>query len=100
MLLEYYFSDDLDHFIRFLTALKRADATTVVISEMTDPTSYSDEHYLAHGVVFMHNYLEDGGMQRGVQIIKMRGTDIDSDIHAAQFSDRGLRVDPDRTLGE
>jgi len=100
MLLEYYFSDDLDDFIKFLTALKRADATTIVISEMTDPTSYSDGHYLAHGVFFMHNYLEGGGMQRGVQIIKMRGTRIDCDIRATEFSDRGLRVDPDTRLGE
>ncbi|WP_460921675.1 RAD55 family ATPase [Salinarchaeum chitinilyticum] len=100
MLLEYYFSDDLDDFIKFLTALKRADATALVISEMTDPTSYSDEHYLAHGVFFMHNYLEEGGMQRGVQIIKMRGTKIDSNIHAARFSERGLRVDPDAIIGD
>jgi KaiC/GvpD/RAD55 family RecA-like ATPase len=98
MLLEYYFSDDLDDFIKFLTALKRADATTIVISEMTDPTSYSDEHYLAHGVIFFHNYLESGGMTRGVQVIKMRGTAIDCDIRAIDFSDRGLRVRSDEKI--
>ncbi|RQG93633.1 RAD55 family ATPase [Natrarchaeobius chitinivorans] len=94
MLLEYYFSDDLDALIKFLTKLKRADATVMLISEMTDPTSYSDGHYLAHGVIFMHNYLESGGMTRGVQIIKMRGTKIDCDIRKVEFTDRGLRVDP------
>ncbi|ELY93058.1 KaiA binding protein [Natrialba chahannaoensis JCM 10990] len=94
MLLEYYFSDDLNALIKFLTKLKRADATVVLISEMTDPSSYSDGHYLAHGVVFMHNYLEAGGMTRGVQIIKMRGTEIDCDIRQVEFTDRGLRVDP------
>ncbi|ELY90443.1 KaiA binding protein [Natrialba hulunbeirensis JCM 10989] len=94
MLLEYYFSDDLNALIKFLTKLKRADATVVLISEMTDPSSYSDGHYLAHGVVFMHNYLEAGGMTRGVQIIKMRGTEIDCDIRQVEFTDRGLQVDP------
>ena len=95
MLLEYYFSDEVEHLITFLTKLKRADATILVVSEMTDPTSYSDGHYLAHGVVFMHNYLEDGGMTRGLQLIKMRGTDIDCDIRPVEFTDRGLRVRPD-----
>ncbi|OIB57627.1 RAD55 family ATPase [Natrialba sp. SSL1] len=94
MLLEYYFSDDLNALIKFLTKLKRADATVILISEMTDPSSYSDGHYLAHGVVFMHNYLEAGGMTRGVQIIKMRGTEIDCDIRGVEFTNRGLQVDP------
>ncbi|EMA47081.1 RAD55 family ATPase [Halobiforma nitratireducens] len=98
MLLEYYFSDDVDELVTFLTKLKRSDATVLLISEMTDPTSYSDGHYLAHGVVFMHNYLESGGMTRGVQIIKMRGTQIDCDIRKAEFTDRGLRVNPNEKI--
>ena len=96
----------LDHFLEepdretttFLTALKQVDATVLLISEMTDPSSYSAEHYLAHGVVFFHNFLEDGGMQRGVQVIKMRGTDIDADIRQIGFSDDGLHVEADRKL--
>jgi len=98
MLLEYYFSDNFDAMIKFLTALKRADATVLLISEMTDPSSYSDGHYLAHGVVFLHNYLESGEMTRGVQIIKMRGTEIDCDIREIAFSGSGLRVYPDRKV--
>lgn len=98
MLLEYYFSDAIDAFITFITALKRADVTTILISEMTDPTAYSDGHYLAHGVIFLHNYLEQGRMQRGIQIIKMRGTSIDCDIKEAEFTGRGLQVHPDSTI--
>ncbi|RKD93884.1 RAD55 family ATPase [Halopiger aswanensis] len=98
MLLEYYFSDEVDQLITFLTKLKRANATVLVVSEMTDPTSYSDGHYLAHGVLFMHNYLESGGMTRGLQLIKMRGTEIDCDIRPLEFTDRGLRVHPDQKV--
>jgi KaiC/GvpD/RAD55 family RecA-like ATPase len=65
---------------------------------MTDPTSYADEHYLAHGVIFFHNFLEAGGMTRGVQVIKMRGTAIDPDIREIEFSDEGLCVFPDRKV--
>jgi KaiC/GvpD/RAD55 family RecA-like ATPase len=98
MILEHFYPDSEEAFVQFLTSLKRIDATTLLISEMTDPTSYADEHYLAHGVVFLHNYLEAGGMQRGIQIVKMRGTDIDGDIHGVEFDTGGLTVHPERLV--
>lgn len=98
MLLQHFFSDMADEITGFLSALKQTDATILLISEMTDPTSYSDEHYLAHGVIFFHNFLDSGGMTRGIQVIKMRGTAIDSDIRELSFSDQGLRVHPDRKV--
>jgi len=98
MILQYFYPDNHEAFVQFLTSLKRVDATTLLISEMTDPTSYADEHYLAHGVIFMHNYMEGDGMRRGIQIIKMRGTDIDSDIHAIEFEDDGLHVRPEQDI--
>ncbi|WP_436934332.1 RAD55 family ATPase [Halovenus marina] len=98
MLLQHFFSDMSDEITGFLSALKQTEATILLISEMTDPTSYSDEHYLAHGVIFFHNFLDSGGMTRGVQVIKMRGTAIDSDIRELSFSDQGLRVHTDRKV--
>jgi len=98
MLLQHFFNDVADEITGFLSALKQTGTTVVLISEMTDPSSYADEHYLAHGVIFFHNYLEKGGMTRGVQVIKMRGTAIDCDIRAIDFSDRGLRVLPDQKV--
>jgi len=95
MLLQHFMNDVDSEITGFLSALKQTDATTLLISEMTDPSSYSDEHYLAHGVIFFHNFLESGSMTRGVQVIKMRGTAIDCDIREIGFSDRGLTVDPD-----
>jgi KaiC/GvpD/RAD55 family RecA-like ATPase len=98
MLLRYLLDDEEDTMVQLLSSLKRSDATTLLISEMTDPSAYSDEHYLAHGVVFMHNYLEDEGMRRGVQVLKMRGTDVDTDIHDVSFGSEGLRVGPARPV--
>jgi KaiC/GvpD/RAD55 family RecA-like ATPase len=96
MLLEHFMSDT--GVTSFLSALKRTDATVLLISEMTDPSSYADEHYLAHGVIFFHNFLDGSGMRRGVQVLKMRGTAIDADIRKLSFSERGLTVNPDRTV--
>jgi KaiC/GvpD/RAD55 family RecA-like ATPase len=98
MLLQHFFADMSEEITGFLSSLKQTDTTILLISEMTDPTSYSDEHYLAHGVIFFHNYMEGGGMTRGVQTIKMRGTAIDCDIHKISFSDKGLRVYPNEKV--
>jgi len=98
MMLEHFFADGNEDVTRFLTRLKEADATVILISEMTDPSAYTKEHYLGHGVIFLHNYLGATGMQRGVQIVKMRGTDIDCDIRPIRFTDMGVEVDPDRKL--
>lgn len=94
ILLDHFFSDADEEITDFLTKLKRTDATILLISEMTDPSSYSDEHYLSHGVIFFHNFLEGGEMTRGIQAIKMRGTDIDTNIRKISFSKEGLRVHP------
>lgn len=99
MLLRYFLSDDENTVIQFLSSLKRTNATILLISEMTDPTAYTDEHFLAHGVVFFHNYLEEGGMTRGIQVVKMRGTDVNTDIHRLEFTDAGLRVTPGESPG-
>lgn len=98
MLLRFFIDDTDDTMIRFLSALKRTDATTYLISEMTDPSAYADEHYLAHGVVFFHNYMEEDGMSRGVQVVKMRGADVDTDIHDLRFTDDGLVVEAGRAV--
>jgi len=98
MLLQHFLEDAEKEISGFLSALKQTDTTVLLISEMTDPSSYSDEHYLAHGVIFFHNFLEGGNMTRGVQVIKMRGTPIDCDIRQIDFSDQGLRVFPERKV--
>ncbi|MFB6298022.1 MAG: RAD55 family ATPase [Salinirussus sp.] len=100
MLLQHFFSEMSDEITGFLSALKQTDATILLISEMTDPTSYADEHYLAHGVVFFHHFLDGGSMTRGVQVIKMRGTAIDCEIRPITFSDRGIVVNPDGVVEE
>jgi KaiC/GvpD/RAD55 family RecA-like ATPase len=95
MLLEHFFADGEDEMTAFLTALKNGEATTLLVSEMTDPSAYANEHFLAHGVVLFHNFLDATGMTRGIQVVKLRGAEIDTDIRPLAFSDAGLSVDPD-----
>jgi KaiC/GvpD/RAD55 family RecA-like ATPase len=98
MLLDHFVDNPEEALTDFITRLKGTDTTVLLVSEMTDPTAYAEEHYLAHGVVFFHNYLDGGGMTRAVQLIKMRGTPINSDMRPIEFTDRGVQVYPDQDL--
>ncbi len=78
---------------RFIRNLKKLGCTTVLLSEMTDPGAYSTEQFAAHGVVFMHNFLYDKSMTRAIQVIKMRGTKHDCNMHSVSFTEKGLKVE-------
>ncbi len=77
---------------RFFRSLKDLKATTLILSEMTDLSNYSPEHYMAHGVIFLHNFLNGNTMTRALQVIKMRGTKHDCDMHKMEISSDGIRV--------
>ncbi len=79
---------------RFFRSLKDLKATTLILSEMTDLSNYSPEHYMAHGVIFLHNFLNGNTMTRAIQIIKMRGTKHDCDMHKMEIGVDGIRVFP------
>jgi KaiC/GvpD/RAD55 family RecA-like ATPase len=77
---------------RFIRNLKNLGCTTLLLSELTKPDAYTIEQFASHGVVFLHNFMDKGGMVRSLQIIKMRGTKHDCEMHGIEFMDRGLRV--------
>ncbi|MCS3923936.1 RAD55 family ATPase [Methanosalsum natronophilum] len=77
---------------RFVRHLKKLGCTTVLISEMTDPQSYTTEQFASHGVIFLHNFLYGKSMVRALQVIKMRGTKHDCDMRTVEFNKSGLKV--------
>lgn len=78
---------------RFIRNLKKLGCTTMIIGELTDPTAYTTEQFASHGVIFLHNFLYEKQMTRAIQIIKMRGTKHDCNMHKVQFTERGLQVE-------
>ncbi|WP_406657536.1 ATPase domain-containing protein [Methanolobus sp. ZRKC2] len=77
---------------RFIRNLKKLGCTTILISEMTDPTAYSTEQFASHGVIFLHNFLYDKTMTRAIQVIKMRGTKHDCNLRSVNFTENGMSV--------
>jgi len=79
---------------RFVRNLKRLGTTTILISELTNPNSYTTEQFAAHGVIFLHHFMSEStqSMMRSIQIVKMRGTRHDSNMRKLTFSPDGLEV--------
>ncbi|MBN2488810.1 MAG: ATPase [Methanosarcinaceae archaeon] len=77
---------------RFIRNLKKLGCTTILLSELTDPDSYTTEQFASHGVIFLHNFLYEKTMTRALQIIKMRGTKHDCNMRGIKFTEKGLNV--------
>ena len=85
----FYERKQLAEFVRSLEGL---GCTTLLLSEMNDPNKFAPEHFLTHGVIFLHNFLSRGVMVRAIQILKMRGTRHDCNLRRLVFTDNGLEV--------
>lgn len=81
-----------DEIGRFIQNIKRLDCTTILLSEMIDPSIYSTEQYACDGLVFLHNFMRGRSMIRAIQIIKMCGTKHDCEMRKLDFTEDGLRV--------
>ena len=78
---------------RFIRNLKTLDCTTILLSELIKPDAYTIEQFASHGVIFLHNFMDKNNhMTRALQIIKLRGTKHNCDMHSLEFTPKGLRV--------
>ncbi|ASJ02846.1 recombinase [Thermococcus profundus] len=77
---------------RFIRALQELETTTLITSEMLQGDAYTDEHYLADGVLVIHHFMRNYQMVRALQILKMRGVPHDSNLKRMRFTDEGIRV--------
>ncbi len=79
--------------LKIMNSLKQLDVTVLLLSEHEKPESFKLEHYLASGVIFLHNLTgQDSEIEHGIQIIKMRGTRHDNRLHPLAFTANGLAI--------
>jgi KaiC/GvpD/RAD55 family RecA-like ATPase len=77
---------------RLIHNLKGLGCTTILLSEMIDPNSYTTEQFASHGLIFLHNFLNKRTMTRALQIVKIRGTKHDCNMRSIQFNEGGIKV--------
>ncbi|WP_331710457.1 RAD55 family ATPase [Thermococcus peptonophilus] len=77
---------------RFVRKLRTMDITTLLLSEMLSSEKYTDEYYLADGVIVLHHFMRNYQMVRAIQILKMRGVPHDSNLKRMRFTNEGITV--------
>ncbi len=80
---------------RFVRKLQKMNVTTILISEMLSSETYTDEYYLADGVIVIHHFMRNYQMIRALQVLKMHGVPHDSNLKRIRFTGEGLRVYPE-----
>jgi len=78
---------------KFIRNMKTLNCTAILLSELIKPDAYTIEQFASHGVIFLHNFMDkQDHMRRALQIIKMRGTKHDCDMHNLEFTPKGIRI--------
>ncbi|WP_148882700.1 RAD55 family ATPase [Thermococcus aciditolerans] len=80
---------------KLMRKLHELDVTTLITSEMMSSESYTDEYYLADGVIVLHHFMRNFQMVRALQVLKMRGVPHDSNLKRIRFTEEGIRVYPE-----
>lgn len=78
---------------RFIRGLEDLGVTAYLIAEMTDMNRYTEEHYLASGVIMLHYFLLERKMVRALQVLKMRRTKHETGLFLMRFTGKGLVVE-------
>ncbi|HIH72568.1 MAG: ATPase, RecA superfamily [Thermococcales archaeon 44_46] len=78
--------------VRLIKLLSLMGITAFVITEMMESDKYTDDYYVASGVIVMHHFMRNFQMVRGIQILKMRGTAHDSNMKKVRFTENGIEV--------
>ena len=86
----------------FATFASDFGCTTLLVSETPIDQNiisvFGVEEFVVDGVIVLHNMRRGGTRVRGVEIVKMRGTDHGAHIYPVQFSRQGLLVFPEERV--
>ena len=80
---------------KFMRRLHDMGVTVLFSSEMMSSENYTDEYYLADGVIVLHHFMRNFQMIRALQVLKMHGVPHDSNLKRIRFTDEGIRVYPE-----
>jgi KaiC/GvpD/RAD55 family RecA-like ATPase len=75
--------------------LGNLDVTSLITTELrclAIEREIRAEEFLAHGVIVLHNFVDNKEIIRGIQIEKMRGISHDNQIHPYKITENGIEV--------
>jgi len=99
-LFKYLFHDELTrraNLLEFIKNLKESGCTTLIVAEQSESSidiTYTDEHFLADGVIQLFWSRHRDKHERCFRVVKMRGVKINPDIRPMEITDQGVVVYP------
>ena len=84
--------------IESLSELKITTIITTELGRLSLDREVSIEEYMAHGVIMMQTLFSGGATSRALQVVKMRGTKINTNLVPYTIDRTGLEIFPDVTL--
>jgi KaiC/GvpD/RAD55 family RecA-like ATPase len=100
----YRFPDPVERrlaVVDLFESLSELGVTTIVTTELSHLSldrSVSIEEYMAHGVIMMQTLFSNGAMSRALQVEKMRGLKISTNLVPYTIDRNGIEVFPDLKL--
>jgi KaiC/GvpD/RAD55 family RecA-like ATPase len=100
----YRFTDPIERRtagVDLIEALSDLGVTTIVTSELSHiglERSLSDEEFLVHGVIMMQTLFSGGTTTRGLQVEKMRGVNVNTNLVPYAIDKKGIEVYPKMSL--
>ncbi|MCW4054232.1 MAG: hypothetical protein NWE84_04835 [Candidatus Bathyarchaeota archaeon] len=88
--------------VDLIEALSDLKTTTIVTTELAqlglDTRKLSDEEFLVHGVILMQTLFSGGSTVRALQVEKMRGVSVNSNVVPYTIDRNGVEVYPAMSL--
>jgi KaiC/GvpD/RAD55 family RecA-like ATPase len=84
--------------IESLSELKITAIITTELGRLTLDREVSIEEYMTHGVILMQTLFSGGATSRALQVVKMRGTKINTNLVPYTIDRTGVEIFPDVTL--
>jgi len=95
------YTDKLDARILMHTVLSKLPrlgaVTTIIVGERLaglEPRTVGMEEFVADGIIALNSYPDRGYLRRNLQILKMRGSRINTVSHSYDINDRGIQLYP------
>lgn len=78
--------------VEFLGNLDVTSLITTEVRSLALEREIRTEEFLTHGVIVLHNFVDNKEISRGLQIEKMRGVSHDNQIHPYKITKSGIEV--------
>jgi len=79
--------------MKILSDLRQTGCTSILTTELTHAL-FQPEQYLTDGAIVLHSLNIKGSLTNGIQIVKMRLTKVDKQVHPYWISQEGFTINP------